>query len=95
MKHPIKQKLLSKEVVLSRADLRYRQFISNMELVRFSDGVSDARRVEVLERTVASAHVRFMTAIRALDHLDVGFPAPINVTARQAVVQIQGRTDAR
>jgi hypothetical protein len=91
---PFMRRTLSRECVLARTDLRYRQFLANAELERFSNGESDARRVEVLERAVNAAHVRFVTAIRALDLVDCGFPAPINVTARNAVVSIHGRTDA-
>jgi len=91
---PEMRNLLSKEISLSRSELRYRQFLANIELESFSNGTSTAQRVEVFERAVARAHGRLMIAIRALDHLDRGFPAPIKVTAHQAVVAIQGSADA-
>lgn len=89
---PALRRLLARDAVLARSQLRFLEGVRNLELQRYLKGTVSERRVEVLERLANAQHRRLLATIDAMVRLD-GAAATIHVSAHQAAVVV-GQTKA-
>ena len=85
-------RLLSREIQLSRSQLRFAELIRNTVAKQFMAGAANARRLEAADKFVAGQHRRLLAAIETFSRIGVGLPPRLSVTARQAVFSVNGGT---
>jgi hypothetical protein len=82
------QRLMARDITLSRILLRFRQALESVELERFTKGGGDLKRIELIERLVAGQHGRLITAIEQFARLERGGIPQIRVTANTVNAQL-------
>ena len=84
------QRLLAREVVLSRAALRARQAVFEFEWERYCRDKTNRDRVEFAERLVSAQHKRMLDAVTAFTRLDGRVSPRVRIVANRAQVAIAG-----
>jgi hypothetical protein len=85
---PAMQRLLSREIQISRAELRFAEMIRNLEASKFLRGTANERRLQLAERLVCDQSRRFIYALDLFTRLNSSPPTRIRVTAHQAIVNV-------
>ncbi len=83
---PAAKRLLSRDCVLGKNQLRYLQSIFNVELSSYLKNGGDSKRVELLERLVESQHRRMLASLNRLGAMDTNAASKISVSARYAQI---------
>ena len=83
---PAIRRLLARDIVLSRSQLRVAQGLKGVVLKKVSEGREGTHRLRTLERLVDNEHRRLLASIEALARLDSS--PVIRVVAHQAAVMV-------
>jgi len=80
------RRLLARDIILSRSQLRVAQGLKGVLLKKVSEGREGTHRLNTLERMVDNEHRRLLASIEALARLDSS--PVIRVVAHQAAVMV-------
>ena len=84
---PAMRRLLARDIVLSKTQLRFLQGLRNILVKHVADGNEPPERLQTIESLVATEHRRMMEAITTLARLEGAQPI-LKVVAGNAAIQV-------
>jgi hypothetical protein len=86
---PALRRLIVRDVLASRTNLRFAQGARNLELRRYLSGSDNKSRLETLERIVDNEHRRLLASTNVLTSLE-RTASRVSISAKQAAVYFEG-----